>query len=99
MFYQDALPEFPFLSSVDSLLTIEDTLAESSHYVQKAESANLLSLARNWCLFMWGAYFCMGAYQRDVVVLIKMGAYIHAYFVWVLIPILRYVLNYHRNPW
>ena len=26
---------------------------------------------------MWGAYFCMGAYKRDVVVVIKMGAYIH----------------------
>ena len=25
---------------------------------------------------MWGAYFCMGAYKRDVVVVIKMGAYI-----------------------
>ena len=26
---------------------------------------------------MWGAYFCMGNYKRDVVVAIKMGAYIH----------------------
>ena len=26
---------------------------------------------------MWGAYFCMGAYKRDAVVVIKMGAYIH----------------------
>ena len=35
----------------------------------------------------------MGAYKRDVVVVIKMGAYIQegAYFVWVpIIPILRY---------
>ena len=24
-----------------------------------------------------GAYFCMGAYKRNVVVVIKMGAYIH----------------------
>ena len=39
---------------------------------------------------MWGGYFCVIAYKRDVVVVIKMGAYIHgAYFVWVLIiPIL-----------
>ena len=40
---------------------------------------------------MWGAYFCMGAYKRDVVVVIKMGAYIFmgcAYFVWVLITVL-----------
>ena len=28
------------------------------------------------CLFMWGAYFFyMSAYERDVVVVIKMGAY------------------------
>ena len=26
---------------------------------------------------MWGAYFCMGAYKHNVVVVIKMGAYIH----------------------
>ena len=26
---------------------------------------------------MWGAYFCMGAYKCDVIVVIKMGAYIH----------------------
>ena len=28
---------------------------------------------------MWGAYFCIGAYKRDVVVVIKMGAYIHGF--------------------
>ena len=41
---------------------------------------------------MWGAYFCMGAYKRDVI---KMSAFIHghlfmvlAYFLWVpIIPI------------
>ena len=47
---------------------------------------------------MWGAYFCMGAYKRGVVVVIKMGAYVYswgAYFVWVLIiPILRYYINF-----
>ena len=26
---------------------------------------------------MWGAYFCMGAYKHDMVVLVKMGAYTH----------------------
>ena len=30
---------------------------------------------------MWGAYFCMGAYKRDVVVVIKMGAYIHGVLI------------------
>ena len=24
---------------------------------------------------MWGVYFCMGAYKRDVVAVIKIGAY------------------------
>ena len=37
--------------------------------LEKAESANLLPFAVY--------YFCMGAYKRDVVVVIKMGAYIH----------------------
>ena len=44
---------------------------------EKAESANSLPFARNGCLFIWGAYFCIGAYKRDVVAEIKMGAYIH----------------------
>ena len=26
---------------------------------------------------MWGASFCMGAYKCNVVIVIKMGAYIH----------------------
>ena len=36
---------------------------------------------------MWGAYFCVGAYKHDVVVVTKIGADIHggAYFVWVAI--------------
>ena len=33
-----------------------------------------------------GAYFCMGAYKRDVVAVIKMGAYIHGVLI---IPVLR----------
>ena len=36
---------------------------------------------RNRCLFMWSVYFCMGAYKRDVVVVIKMGAYIHGVLI------------------
>ena len=46
---------------------------------------------------MWGTYFCMGAYKRKVVVVIKMGTYVYswgAYFVWVLIiPISWYMYN------
>ena len=30
----------------------------------------------NGYLFMWGTYFCMGAFKRDEVVVVKMGAYI-----------------------
>ena len=30
---------------------------------------------------MWGAYFCMGAYKHDVVVVIKMGAHIHGVLI------------------
>ena len=88
MFYQDALPKFRFLSRVDSLLTIGDRhWRKVAATFEKAESANSLPFARNGCLFMWGAYFCMGAYKRDVVVVIKMGAYIHGVLI---IPILRY---------
>ena len=47
---------------------------------KKAKSANSLQFAWNRCLFMWGAYFCMGAYKRNVVV-IKMGAYIHGVLI------------------
>ena len=44
---------------------------------------------------MWGAYFCMGAYKSDVVVIIQMDAYIHGvYFVWVTILFLWYGISY-----
>ena len=78
MFYQEALPKFRFLSCVDSLLTIRDR-----HWAtfEKAESASSLPFARNGCLFMWGVYFCMGAYKRDVVVVIKMGVYTHGVLI------------------
>ena len=51
-------------------------------------------LRGNECLFMWGAYFCMGAYNRDVLVVIKMGAYIHggAYYLWVPIILILTVI-------
>ena len=56
---------------------------KSSRYAmfKKAESANSLLFPRNGCLFMWGAYFCMGTYKRNVVVVIKMGAYIHGVLI------------------
>ena len=45
------------------------------------ESANSLLFALNGRLFMWGACFCVGAYKRDVVAVIKMGAYIHGVLI------------------
>ena len=79
MFYQEALPKFRFFSCVDSLLTIGDRhWRKVAATFKKAESANSLLFA---VYFHVGAYFCIGAYKCDVVVVIKMGAYIH----WVLI--------------
>ena len=81
MFYQEALPKFRFLSRVDSLLTIRDRhWRKVAATFEKAESANSLPFA---------VHFHMGAYKRDVVVVIKMGAYIHGVLS---IPILRYSL-------
>ena len=78
MFYQEALPEFCFLSRVDSLLTIGNRhWRKVATTFEKAESTNSLPFAWNGCLFMWGAYFWMAAYKRDMIVVIKMGAYIH----------------------
>ena len=45
---------------------------------KKTESANSLTFAVH---FYMGAYFCMGAYKCDVVVVIKMGAYIHGVLI------------------
>ena len=76
------MPKFRLLSRVDSLLTIGDRhWRKVAATFEKAESANSLPFAQNGYLFMWGAYFCMGAYKRDVVVVIKMGAYIHGVLI------------------
>ena len=66
MFYQKALPKFRFSSRVDSLLT--KTLVKVAAMFEKAESANTLPFT---------VPFHVGAYKDDVVVVIKMGAYIH----------------------
>ena len=76
LFNQEALPKFCFVSRVDILLTIGDRhWRKLAVTFNKAESANSFHLYSNGCLFMWGAYFCKGAYERNVVVVIKMGAY------------------------
>ena len=79
MFYQEALPKFCFLSHVDSLLTIGDRHGRKvAATLEKVKSANSLPFVVH---FHMGAYFCMGAYKRDVVVVIKMGAYIHGVLI------------------
>ena len=45
---------------------------------EKAESANSLSFLVPVHV---SAYFCVGVYKRDVVVVIKMGAYIHGVLI------------------
>ena len=76
MFYQEALPKFWLLSHVDSLLTIRDR-----HWRKVAATfENRISKFASICgafSYHVGAYFCMGAYECDVVVVIKMGAYIY----------------------
>ena len=74
MFYQRPCLNFVFLSCVDSLLTIGDRHWQKvAAMFEKADSANSLPFAWNRCLFMWGAYFYMGAYKCYMVVVIKMG--------------------------
>ena len=73
MFSREALPKFWFVSqtSVDSLLAIRDRhWRKLATTFEKAESANLPPFARQWCLFMWGAYFRMGACKRNGIVVL-----------------------------
>ena len=77
MFYQETLPKFRFLSHVNNLLTIGDKhWRKVAATFEKAESANSLPFVVH---FHMGAYFSMGAYKRDVVVV--MGAYIHGVLI------------------
>ena len=97
MFYQEALPIFCFVSeSIPCLQSQIDTDDQLPLHSKKPNQQIHFRLHGTGA-FMWGAYFCMGAYKRNVVAEIKMGAYIHggAYFVWVLIiPILRYLQRF-----
>ena len=69
MFYQEALPKFWVVSYVDSLLTIGDRHWQNlAATFEKVKSANSLPFARNGCLCMWGAHFCMGAYYPNFMV-------------------------------
>ena len=81
MFYQETLPNFPVL--IARLQSKIDT-GEKPLRSKKPNQQIHLHLHGNRCLFMWGAYFCMGAYKHDVVAVIKMGAYSLAYGVLIL---------------
>ena len=71
-----------FIPCRTACLQSEINTGESLPLRSKVESAiRFIPFACNGCLFMWGAYFCMGAYKRDVVVVIKMGAYIHGVLI------------------
>ena len=79
MRYQEALPKFWVVSRADSSPTIGD-----GHWRMLAATLEKLHQQIHFplrCLFMWGAYFCMGAYIHDVVVVIQMGAYIHGLLI------------------
>ena len=79
MFYQEALPK---VSCVESLLTIRDRYQRMlAATFEKPYQQIHFRLHSNECLFMWGAYFCMGAYKHNVVVEIKIGAYIYSWGV------------------
>ena len=80
MFYQEALPKFWFVSRVDSLLTIigDRHWQKLAAMFKKSRITKFTPLKGAFsCGLMWGAYFCMGAYKCDVVIVMKMGAYIH----------------------
>ena len=47
---------------------------------------------------MWGAYFCMGAYKRDVVVVIKMGACIHGVLILCGCLLSQFYHKCYKNP-
>ena len=51
--------------------------------------------------FHVGAYFCMGAYKRDVVVVIKMGVYIHGVLILYGCLLSRFygIYNSSRTQW
>ena len=69
---------FGFYPVLIACLQAEIDTGESSCYVRKAEPANSLPFV---VPFHVGAYFCMGAYQCNVVVVIKMDVYIHGVLI------------------
>ena len=56
-------------------------MAKSSRYVRKSRISKFTSICTERVPFHVGAYFCMGAYKHDVIVVIKMGAYINGMLI------------------
>ena len=84
MFYQEALPEFWFVSCVDSLLTIigDRHWQKLAAMFKKSRITKFTPLKGAFsCGLMWGAYFCMGAYKCDVVIVMKMVPIIHGVLI------------------
>ena len=78
MFYQEALPKFWIVSCVDRLLAIGNRHWQNlSATFERRISKFTYVCTITGAFLMWGAYFCMGAYKHNVVVVIKMGAYIY----------------------
>ena len=79
-----------------SIAWLELQICRSAATFEEAKSSNSL---QNRCLFMCGAYFCMGSYKRNVVAEIKTGCLYSwgAYFVRVLIililPVSKCILH------
>ena len=64
---------FVFYPVSIACLQLEIDSGEVAATFEKAESANSLPFTLNGCLFMWGTYFCMGAYKHN--------AYIHGVLI------------------
>ena len=74
MFYQKALPKFRFLSI--ACIKSEMDTGEQQLLHSKKPNQQIHSVCMEPVPFHVGCLFCMGAYKRTVVVVIKMGAYI-----------------------
>ena len=69
MLYQEALPKIWFVPQV----VIACLLIVDRHWQKLATKLNQ-PIYFLWWFLMWGAYFCVGSYKWDVVVVVKMGA-------------------------
>ena len=58
-------------------ITIRDKYQETLAAAFESQISNSFPSAVMCAFFSMGCLFCMDAYKRDVVVVIKIGAYIH----------------------